>query len=296
MIDYVILEGANGFSVNLAPDTTTNPIYPMQNFDMQYASRNDQTDKVQQDGQWETYDYLGRMTLHIDGNILGDSPWDYWQNRLNFMSVFNPVAALGLKWTVNARVKFTGISEEVSTHFNLDGRPDAPITSQYPANSPFTVSITAPDPRWYGNQQTFNTGQPVTVGGLTFPLTFPLSFGSLNTGGDAFLSNSGNTQTYPEVVIYGPALVPSLSIFNADGTESTLIFNGSGGLMIADNDYVIVDMKYRTVQSSLGNNLFSYVSGTWWFLPPGINHVRFNCLNSSPDTYATFAWSNAYLV
>jgi hypothetical protein len=292
MIDYVILEGANGTSVYLDP--TTN-VYPMQNFDMQYASRNDQTDKVQQDGQWETYDYLGRMTLHIDGNILGDSPWDYWEKRMAFTSVFNPVSALGFKWTVNARVKFTGISEEVSTHFNLDGKPDIPINSQYPANSPFTVSLTAPDPRFYGTQQTFQTGQPIAVGGLTFPLTFPLSFGSLNTGGDAFLSNSGNATTYPEVIIYGPASSPSLTIDNADGTQTILQLGASGGLSVGDGDYIIVDMKYRTVQSSLGANLFQYVSGTWWFLQPGINHVRFNCLDSSPDTSAVFAWSNAYL-
>lgn len=291
MIDYVILEGANGTTVQLDPN-----IYPLSLWDLQYDSRNDQTDKVQQHGQWQTYDYLGRVTLHVEGNILGNSPTDYWSNRLKFAQVFNPVSELGFKYTVNVRVQYTGVQEEVTGQFNLDGRPDIPINNQFPANSPFAVSLKAADPRMYGVPQSYSTGQPVAVGGLTYPLSYPLSYGSANTGGDAFLNNGGNANTYAQVVINGPVTMPTLTLDNpSDGTQTELAFTASGGLNIHDGDYVVVDMGQRTVVSSTGTNLFSYVSGTWWFLRPGSNHVRFNGLNTTPSTYAAFQWSNAYL-
>lgn len=290
MIDYVILEGANGSTLQMDPAA-----YPLTVFDFTYDSRNDQTDLVQQHGQWQTFDYLGRVTLHMEGQILGNSAVDYWTKRQAFAQVFNPVPELGFRYTVNVRVKFTGILEETSGQFNLDGRPDNPLNSLYPSQSPFQVSLKAPDPRMYGVQQATDTGQPVAVGGLTYPLSYPLSYGSANTGGDTFLNNGGNANTYCQVVIYGPITAPTLTIDNSDGTQSTLGLTASGGLKVRDGDYISVDFKKRTVTSSVGNNLFSYASGTWWFLQPGINHVRFNGLDSNADTYATFEWQNAYL-
>ena len=292
MIDSLILEGVAGGSVNLY-----DPGYELTHFDPQYDTRNDETVRVQQDGIWATFDYLGKLTIHMEGNILGSSGADYWAKRMALASVFVPAPQFGNRYVVKLRAQFTGFSEEVFALCQMDGRPDLPITADFPFMGAFQIALKAADPRFYGAAQTATTGGPNTsgVGGLNFPFQFPINF-SLNTtttGGDLLLTTTGNAYTAPVVTITGPCQSPAVTMFDADNNAFTIGLSTS----LADMQTATINFTDRTVVSGTGANLYQYVGGTWWTLPPNATtHVKFTCLSADTDTLATFVWQNAYLL
>src|SRR5947207_9080298 len=121
MIDYVIFEGVNGqrLTVDQVMDL------PMSTFETTVETRNDENVKVQLDGQWPEYDYLGKRTWHIEGDLVGNDPADYWARRKELVGVFEPRPDLGFLFTVRLHVKFTGLEELVSD-CTLDVTPEIP--------------------------------------------------------------------------------------------------------------------------------------------------------------------------
>lgn len=68
-----------------------------------------------------------------------------------------------------------------------------------------TVTFVAPYPFWYNPSDPEST---VIMGsaavGLTFPITFPITFTSGNVDSDATIDNTGDIETWPTLVVFGP--------------------------------------------------------------------------------------------
>lgn len=79
-------------------------------------------------------------------------------------------------------------------------------------NVSFTLDMTAPDPRKYGDPVPVTTGPPVAGGGLSHPLFGSetpgvLDFGEPGSDGIATVTNSGTAETFATFTVQGP--VPS---------------------------------------------------------------------------------------
>lgn len=292
MIDYFSFEGVNGnvFSVDQIMD------FPLSNFDMTVETRNDEQNKVQRDGNWQTYDYLGQRTFHFEGDLLGSSYSNYWKRRAALLSCFEPRPDLGFRYTVRLHIKFTGIDEELIADCNLDGQPELALDASTPAVSNCMINLKAADPRLYGaNIQIGVTGFPVVSGGFTFAMTFPLSFTVGSPGGSYTVINSGNVKTYPTVLIYGPCISPTVTRYDVTGTPHNFILNN---LFIQDGDYVTIDMRDRSVVTSGGYDASGSIDPTseWLYLEPGLNQTKFVALNPAGSCRAEWHWQNAYLL
>lgn len=155
----------------------------------------------------------------------------------------------------------------------------------------FTVQaqFVAYDPTIYS--ATTNSYSGIAVpggGGATFPLTFPITFTTQNTG-TVNVNNSGNTESYPLITLNN--LLTSPTITNVTTGESFGL-NAS----FTTGDSVIIDMKNRTViKNGTTPLLTSIVDGsTWWSLDPGSSTIRINTGSSADTGTMTISWSDAY--
>jgi hypothetical protein len=153
-----------------------------------------------------------------------------------------------------------------------------------------TVEFHANDPRWYDTTlQSVTLLPPAAGGGLTFPVTFPLSFGGGSVGNSATVTNAGNFGTRPVVTITGPCSTPSLQ----NGSGATLSFN----LTLAAGDQLVVDFGARTaVLNGTANEYPTVVQPVTWFeLPAGSSTIRFSVASSSAGCQAAWTFRNAYV-
>jgi hypothetical protein len=78
-------------------------------------------------------------------------------------------------------------------------------------------------------------------GSLSFPITFPISFGAASDGGSVAVVNGGDVWTRPVVRIYGPILSPVVR------SMTTGQFLSFPGLNLPPGNYVEIDMEAETV-------------------------------------------------
>lgn len=129
-----------------------------------------------------------------------------------------------------------------------------------------TVSLMfwAPDPRVYANAESVVAiSLPVAVGGMDFPIEFPLSFGSL-TSGASNAPNTGNFETRPVITFNGPFTSPEITNLSQGKSFKT-------DAVLLTGDQLVVDFLDKTVELN-GSNQYQYVTSDseWWNLQPSI--------------------------
>ncbi|HEX6824991.1 MAG TPA: hypothetical protein VF077_01640, partial [Nitrospiraceae bacterium] len=249
----------------------------------------------QDHGTWPTPDFIGNAHVSLEGLIRAGGAGDYWAKRVALMSPFIPLPTRGATDTVQMIYQFTGFSELVTANCALDGQmPAIPITNDVPAMSTFQINLKQRDPRFYslvGQEVVMNP--PSGGGGVTFPITFPVTF-LAGSASSAVVFNSGNAYTSPVVVINGPCNDPTVSIARPDGSVEVW---GLTGIYIPPGATVVADFKNRTILQDGQFSLFRYKSpqAKWWQLWDGNNNVQFTALNTDPTmTFCTLQWQNAY--
>jgi hypothetical protein len=74
----------------------------------------------------------------------------------------------------------------------------------------WSLGLVAVDPRKYGAQIVASTGLPTTSGGLTFPVTFPVTYSGVSASGIVSINNPGNTTGPVTIRIDGPCTAPKI--------------------------------------------------------------------------------------
>lgn len=118
-------------------------------------------------------------------------------------------------------------------------------------------------------------GLPATsVGGLVFPLVFPLDFGSGHGGGRLVAINAGNAPSWPTFTLTGPLTGPIIS--NQD-TGAQLIFDPT--FVLTAGQQLVIDTDQRTVTLSGVSRRDRLVTAQWFPLAKtsatnvGFSHV-----------------------
>ena len=157
----------------------------------------------------------------------------------------------------------------------------------------FSFQVIAKDPRKFGDLVTATTRLPFSSGGLTWPVTFPITFTGVSGTGQVTVNNPGNTQAPCWLRIDGPLPAGGWTVTHL-GKQSSLTFATS--LALGAGEFVTVDMDRREVLAQGQAPRSGYVTSRGWFsLDPGDNVIAFSAQNYSSTASLTVstkpAWS-----
>jgi hypothetical protein len=157
----------------------------------------------------------------------------------------------------------------------------------------YSIQIVATDPLKYGDLVTASTLLPTSTGGLTYPVTYPLTYTGVSNTGVLSVTNGGNTQAPVWLRIDGPIPAGGWTVTHV-GKRQSLSFATS--LALAAGEFVTVDMQRREVLAQGQAARAGYVTSRGWFtLDPGDNDIAFSAQNYSATAQLTVttkpAWS-----
>ena len=140
----------------------------------------------------------------------------------------------------------------------------------------FDVDMIAPDPLRYGPVQVASTGLPTSGGGIAYPITYPIDYGTPGNPGRITVSNPGTADTYSLLEVTGGM---------SGGFELTEVTTGrvnrfARPIPLGSTVY----LNPRTGRVSLDGP--SDVSGLltraeWWSVPAGgTREIQFNSIGA----------------
>lgn len=157
-----------------------------------------------------------------------------------------------------------------------------------------TLQFVATEPRRYA--LTASTGGPIGlpaagVGGLPFPIVFPLTFGSGPVGGSLTVTNTGDAATWPTFTVTGPVTGPVITNVN---TGQQLGFDPL--FTVAAGQTMTVDTDTRSILVSGVSRSDRLYVRRWFPLPPGPTTVSFTSVGVyDPAAQFTVTFRSAYL-
>jgi len=167
-----------------------------------------------------------------------------------------------------------------------------PVDDKYQyQNVQIPVQFTASDPLVYDSvlSTAGPVGLPSPTAGLTFPVSFPVTFGA-STGGSLLLTNLGEETTYPVFTITGPCTNPRLQL---DDTGPGFQCN----ITLAATDTLVIDMQNHLVTlNGTADRENTKTTGSAWFgIPPGTTSVAVGSSDSAQVTAQfTATWRSAW--
>lgn len=196
----------------------------------------------------------------------------------------------------------TSGTEALQATVQQDGDPVLSRAEDVSDNKPpgwakITVPLMAPDPRRYAVAPvTTSTGLPQTAGGLSLnngSLTLPLSIGATLSSGLLRVTNAGNMDSPPTLVVQGPCPPFTLSgrTIGTGGTPrpaGTLRFTDA---IAAGRSLIIDTANHRAL---LDGTAPRTVTGTWFTYAPGNNEVSFSASTYDPAALLTSTHRDAW--
>lgn len=138
-----------------------------------------------------------------------------------------------------------------------------PITDTIAA---YSLLVTAADPRRYSTTlQTQSTGLASITGGMSLPITLPLSITAGTASGQITLSNVGTFPTRPIFTIDGPVSDPIITVQYPDTTVRQLTYSDD----IALGDELVINTDAHTAVLNGTVSRRRYLSGQWPEIPAG---------------------------
>lgn len=173
-----------------------------------------------------------------------------------------------------------------------------------------TALLHSTDYRLYAAPQQSVVGLGTPLGGLTFPVTFPATFGGGTVAGIITANNAGNVESRPLLIITGPCTNPT--VMNATTGWSLSFSNAdSGGLTLNAGDTLTIDTDLRTITyvasgTTAGTPRANWlVPGSIWPNPitpilglaVGNNIIEFTSSDATAVAGTlTLQWASAYLI
>jgi hypothetical protein len=228
--------------------------------------------------------YLGGRTVALTVDVVAWSEAEL-QDALGALS-----EAVTLTETSTLRLELPGLAGGATVRSSVRvSRWSAPVSHEHFSHaSTVSLELVADDPRFYSDAlQTVPVTSALASDGFTFPATFPLTFGSVGSGGTAVLTNPGNYWAPFVVTIPGPVTRPRITHM---GTGRSL----AAELTVADGDTLTLDTGARTVTYN-GVTRYGLLSSAEWFdLSPGTTELRFAVGGAAPAA-AIFSYRPAWV-
>lgn len=130
----------------------------------------------------------------------------------------------------------------------------------------YSLLVTAGDPRRYSTTlQLQSTALPSTTGGLSVPLSVPLTISTTTVAGSITLVNEGTFATRPVFTLTGPVTNPTITVQYPGGAVKALLYSSS----IDAGDDLVIDTDTHSVVLNDAVSRRLYLSGQWPEIPPG---------------------------
>jgi Phage tail protein len=154
------------------------------------------------------------------------------------------------------------------------------------------ILLDAVDPTVYdANVQQSTVGLTVATGGLTFPLSFPVTFGG-SSGGFVYATNSGYAPCYPLITVLGPCSGPRIQ---QQTTGQYLDF----GFFVGYGDELVIDTYAGSaVLNGSASRLNQLLPGSQFFSLPGNTTSTLGFYSQdgvATGATMTVAWTNAWM-
>ena len=217
-------------------------------------------------------EWRSSLVLQMDGWCRGAS----W---LSMMGALKSSVSTGPMVTVSVT------DDEGTTSRSVSVRRFVPVPNPGARVCDFTILMVARDPLRYGPAVTVSTGLPTSGGGIAYPITYPIGYGTPGYPGQIAVSNPGTADTYSLLEVTGGL---------AGGFELTEVTTGQ---VIRFERPIpagsTVYLNPRTGRASIDGQ--SDVSGyltrsEWWSVPaasggiPGSREIQFNSLGAVTGT------------
>jgi hypothetical protein len=154
MIELLNFKNVTGQTVQF--NTTT---LPLTDFNVDVEHRRTERQKQQRHGIWPSFTLLGRMLIHIEGDILYNTSTEYITARLDMLDKLYP---FNYERNPTARkmgtlfLQYTG-QPVFETDVALDGYPEIPMQALYPGTTPYLITFVSFTPYMLKN------GLPVNI-------------------------------------------------------------------------------------------------------------------------------------
>lgn len=233
-------------------------------------------------GAWFTPGYLGERPITLTGKVEADdlTALDEAKERL--------LAAVSLSDTL--LVVYESIPKQGVVR--KSGKPLFRYLSDTVAE--YSLLVTAADPRRYSTAlRSEQTALPSVSGGLTFPVTFPITWSAVTVSGDIDAHNEGSFPTSPRLAISGPVQAPQILCQRQDGSVQILAYSQD----LASGDQLVIDTAEHTVVINGNASRRRWLSAPngWPQISAGEN-VSFQFRASAYDASAllTVQWRSAW--
>lgn len=154
----------------------------------------------------------------------------------------------------------------------------------------------ADDPRLYAQTQQASVVPPSKTAGFSLPMSFNLNFGGGSVAGSLSVTNAGNIETRPLLIVEGPCEDPSITNVTAEGSPN-LTFN----LPIAFGAKLVIDTDLHTATyygpgATVGSTrLGTLVYGSQWFTLAAERTSNIQFLAATSEGKLSVQWASAYI-
>lgn len=171
--------------------------------------------------------------------------------RQRFLEAFKPSdTPLNLRWEFG-----DGSRRQIDMHFTGGLSLPWTVADRVRPSLRDVVNLYAPDPTWYDPDTNSATWTLAIQDELSFPIEFPISFGSDVISESVTVNYPGTWLAFPIVTFTGPIVAPTIRNLTT-GEKLELSYSVGVG------ESVIIDTRYghKTVTNNSGVNLISYLS------------------------------------
>jgi len=249
------------------------------------AIRNQDDNRGYFDGMFSGRDFLGGRTITMTILSLSGNGYSAQYNYNLLQQALQPqqtgtttlqfqLSVAGTLQFVNARVRanMTTIDPEYTYGY---------------IKSSFTFFC--PDPCYYDNAINTTSLLVTTPLGRGYDRTYNVTYGGGTQTGSGSVINQGWANSYPNIVITGPATNPTVGNLTT-GNYITLNYT------MTSTDVININLQDRTVllNGNPARNLLANTS-TWFNAPPGTSQYYFTATGTVAGAGAVVTWYNAYI-
>jgi Phage tail protein len=157
-----------------------------------------------------------------------------------------------------------------------------------------TLLFKASDPRWYGETKRATTS-PSHALGFKWPHKYGYKYGAGSVAGSVSVTNAGNYETRPKLIVEGPCTNPSITNATVGATLAFAVTLNTGDRLVIDTD-----MHTATLYSSgttVGTTrLGSLVPGSQWWALEAKTTSTVQFLAGSSEGSLTVEYAPAYVL
>lgn len=212
--------------------------------------------------------YPGSRVISIEGDFFGITRADALAMREDLTMLYNDGQPITMTVTDDLRTT----SREI-----LVASISLPWTIH--PEFQFTIDATAPDPRRYGEAGALTTGLAQAGTGMSWPITWPLDWGTIGVTGRVTLANDGSTETLPWFTVSGGSMPDGFEIVNT-GTGERIVYVGPVGT----GNTVAINSRTRSALINGNGPGSRYLAAPQWFGIPARSSVEVQFLARGPVT------------